>query len=290
MLHLQASNGFVDLSDYNHIVGKIGQVIILSDGNGKEYYWFNGGYLRIQDADILDYNSSEKLYIEISFKIANLSADEEVMLNKGNLLRVFGEPGSDLPYYLRNYGISYKGPNTIGGLFLLNILYGGWTAGISLIMPGPGDPIPSESEWTTFAVLASESETCGPYNPTPPDGPSECIKASYYKDGAWIWEDYLGKEDGQINDFPLYIGTGFATGDFMVHPFTGYIEYVKIYKRIQTPSIIEAEVNIDPDTLNVKSKGKWITAYIELPEGYDVNDIDINTVKLQYNDSTVEAP
>jgi hypothetical protein len=44
--------------------------------------------------------------------------------------------------------------------------------------------------------------------------------------------------------------------------------------------IIPATIDIDPDTLNLKSKGKWITAYIELPEGYDVNDIDISTVLL----------
>jgi hypothetical protein len=46
------------------------------------------------------------------------------------------------------------------------------------------------------------------------------------------------------------------------------------------PAIIPATVDIDPDTLNLKSKGKWITAYIELPEAYDVNEIDVDTVVL----------
>jgi len=41
-------------------------------------------------------------------------------------------------------------------------------------------------------------------------------------------------------------------------------------------------IDIDPDTLNLKSKGKWITCYIELPEGYDVSDIDIERVFLEY--------
>jgi len=44
--------------------------------------------------------------------------------------------------------------------------------------------------------------------------------------------------------------------------------------------LISATVDIDPDTLNLKSKGEWITCYIELPEGYDVNDIDVGTVVL----------
>jgi len=39
-------------------------------------------------------------------------------------------------------------------------------------------------------------------------------------------------------------------------------------------------IDIDPNTLNSKSKGKWITAYIELPEGYSASNIDVSTVEL----------
>lgn len=44
---------------------------------------------------------------------------------------------------------------------------------------------------------------------------------------------------------------------------------------------IPATVDIDPDTLNLKSKGKWITAYIELPECYDASNIDCSTIRLE---------
>ncbi|MCK4365671.1 MAG: hypothetical protein KAW45_06445 [Thermoplasmatales archaeon] len=44
--------------------------------------------------------------------------------------------------------------------------------------------------------------------------------------------------------------------------------------------IIPATIDIDPDTLNLNSSGKWITCYIELPDGYDVTDIDISTILL----------
>jgi hypothetical protein len=47
------------------------------------------------------------------------------------------------------------------------------------------------------------------------------------------------------------------------------------------------EIDIDPDTLNLKSKIKWVTAYIELPGGYDVADIDVGTVKLWYEGNIV---
>jgi len=44
---------------------------------------------------------------------------------------------------------------------------------------------------------------------------------------------------------------------------------------------VVSAIDIDPDTLNLKSKGEWITCYIALPEDYDVHDIDVNTVFLE---------
>jgi len=44
---------------------------------------------------------------------------------------------------------------------------------------------------------------------------------------------------------------------------------------------VPAEADIDPDTLNLQSKGKWITCYLCLPEDYNVADIDPNSVLLQ---------
>jgi outer membrane protein assembly factor BamB len=49
---------------------------------------------------------------------------------------------------------------------------------------------------------------------------------------------------------------------------------------IGLPPPISANIDIDPDTLNLKSKGRWITCYIDIP-GYDVNEIDINTILLE---------
>jgi hypothetical protein len=44
---------------------------------------------------------------------------------------------------------------------------------------------------------------------------------------------------------------------------------------------VQAIIDIDPNTLNLKSKGKMVTAYIELPECYYVTEIDIGTVYLE---------
>jgi len=41
-----------------------------------------------------------------------------------------------------------------------------------------------------------------------------------------------------------------------------------------------ANIDFDPDILNLKSKGKWTTVYIELPLEYNVSEIDIGTVSV----------
>jgi len=40
-------------------------------------------------------------------------------------------------------------------------------------------------------------------------------------------------------------------------------------------------VSLHPKVLNLRSMGRWITCYIGLPEGYDVSDIDVDTIRLE---------
>ncbi|MEM2704758.1 MAG: hypothetical protein QXR45_16555 [Candidatus Bathyarchaeia archaeon] len=54
------------------------------------------------------------------------------------------------------------------------------------------------------------------------------------------------------------------------------IEWIKVYYIPKIP----ATINIDPDTLNLRSKGKWITVYVEFPEDYNVSDIDVSSILL----------
>ena len=53
-----------------------------------------------------------------------------------------------------------------------------------------------------------------------------------------------------------------------------YIKVEAVFLKIQ------ADVKITPRLLNLNSRGKWINTFIELPENYDVNEVDVNTVKL----------
>lgn len=46
------------------------------------------------------------------------------------------------------------------------------------------------------------------------------------------------------------------------------------------PTIV-AEAKIAPHNINLTGKGKWITCYIRLPEGYDVADIQPGSIRLE---------
>ncbi len=44
---------------------------------------------------------------------------------------------------------------------------------------------------------------------------------------------------------------------------------------------LAAPVEVAPGTLNAKSKGKWVTAYIQFPAGWDASRVNSNSVMLQ---------
>jgi hypothetical protein len=52
------------------------------------------------------------------------------------------------------------------------------------------------------------------------------------------------------------------------------------YSQNWIPEPTEPTLDLDPDTLNLKSRGKWIAAYIELYDGREVSDIDVGTLLL----------
>ncbi|MCH7909518.1 MAG: hypothetical protein IIB38_07875, partial [Candidatus Hydrogenedentes bacterium] len=50
---------------------------------------------------------------------------------------------------------------------------------------------------------------------------------------------------------------------------------------LEVAAPIAALIDIDPDTLNTNSHGQWITAFITLPEGFAVSDIDHDSIQIQ---------
>jgi len=85
---------------------------------------------------------------------------------------------------------------------------------------------------------------------------------TYTLEVSLFGESIIIAENVQISDIPAQPYTVISTE-------TGII-----------PPIIQATIDFDPDTLNLKSKGTVVTVYIELPTGYDVSQIDVSSIKL----------
>lgn len=103
--------------------------------------------------------------------------------------------------------------------------------------------------------------------------------ASVYVEGY----EYITGVDGKV------LVTLTNTGNYDLYAEkSGYVRSDGIQITV-LPKII-ASVDIDPDTLNLKSKGKWITAYIEFPFGHDVAEIDLATILLEDSVSAETDP
>lgn len=97
---------------------------------------------------------------------------------------------------------------------------------------------------------------------------SEEVSQNVESDGGAAYFGFYADDTDTISSIMITSSTDFAVGEF------------GIASAQVIPDEIQATIDIDPDTLNLKSKGKWITCYIELPGDYDVEDIEVSTIKL----------
>jgi hypothetical protein len=121
-----------------------------------------------------------------------------------------------------------------------------------------GNP-PTYYNVTTTAGFSGSIEVCIDYSAISFDN-EQYLKLFQYLDGTWI--DITSCVDTE-ND--------------MVCGSTYNLSILAIFE----PSLAsEALVDIDPDTLDLGSKGDWVTCYIELADGYKVMDINGETIRL----------
>jgi len=97
-----------------------------------------------------------------------------------------------------------------------------------------------------------------------------------YPSGGNYWSDYSDVDlfSGPEQDVP-------GSDGIWDHPYTIDANNTDRYPLVEpwTPTI-KATIDIHPNALNLRSMGEWITCYIELPEGYNVSDIDIYSIRL----------
>ena len=120
--------------------------------------------------------------------------------------------------------------------------------------------------WAIQAIIAAEQ------NPTSEDwtldGNPVNVLLSFQEDtGAFIWYEDCGWQGCEAREKM----TAYALPALLGKPYPVFCPVIPT---------IPATVTIEPETLNLDSNGQWVTAYIELPEGYNVEDINVNTTCL----------
>jgi hypothetical protein len=108
---------------------------------------------------------------------------------------------------------------------------------------------------------------------TPPSG------NDFVAIAAGAYHNLALKADGSI------AGWGYNTYGQATPPsgsdFVGISAGVTHCLAIKEVPPIEAEIKLTPDTLNLQSKGKWLTCYIWLAEDYNVADVNSDSVLLE---------
>lgn len=69
-------------------------------------------------------------------------------------------------------------------------------------------------------------------------------------------------------------------GEMGVSVYDGQPSHIYPHFSIIIMPPLAVSTNVDLDLLNLQSKDRWITAYIELPQGYNINKVDVSTIHL----------
>ncbi len=88
--------------------------------------------------------------------------------------------------------------------------------------------------------------------------------------------DVYGKEAGTYSINTVWWVNGSLIKEEKIENRTISENEIQTY---YTVLALPAQINIDPDTLNLKSKGKWIKAEIQI-SGYSANQIDVSSIRL----------
>jgi PKD repeat protein len=100
---------------------------------------------------------------------------------------------------------------------------------------------------------------------------------------SWSWDFGDGTTSTSQNPTHQYFSAGTYTVTLTVTDdggATGSSSQDIFVGTLNAPQLLEATIDIDPDTLQLGSEGEWVTCYIELPGG-NVANIDISSIRLE---------
>jgi hypothetical protein len=118
-----------------------------------------------------------------------------------------------------------------------------------------------------------------------PEGNFEHFTAMLLVDNEPMWSKtaggvYLNQQVKVQNKTGYHrVELRITAADAGMFPLAYWTQWDNI-RLIEAPKTIKANITLDPNTLNLSSNGRWITAYIELETGFDPNGINGATVML----------
>jgi len=137
------------------------------------------------------------------------------------------------------------------------------------ITPRPVKPFPPIASfiWSPERPLANAAVT---FNSTSFDPDGTLVDYHWwFGDGNESRESNLTHQYSQVGNFNVTLQV--TDNDTLTDA---------ISQNITVVPVVPSKLDIDPDTLNLGRKGKWITAYIEPPKGYNLSNIDVNSIRL----------
>lgn len=234
--------GDIWLYDYNGALGTARQIIRVTSDSFQNYYpWIDSGLIVFHSNWEIDTKTIVKLYLYNCFT--------------GETIHV-GDPKYTYSAMVQNGLVVYggqdpEGPDGDEEIYLYN-----YATGITTQITF--NDVYDEAPMIDNGIIAwSRTYKIFIYNTV--NGETTMIT------------DRLG------SGFSVLINNGLLT--WSSNRYSGGTGDYEIY--YARPASFTAEFNLDPDTLNLKCKGKWVTAYIEFPVEYNVEDIDVSTMLLQ---------
>ena len=147
-------------------------------------------------------------------------------------------------------------------------------------MPPESSVDPIDPYWQTstpFAVTATASDELS--------GVASVELYYHHSLDNSTWGDWasfgVDTEEPYSWSFDIPASHGFYEFYSVARDMAGNVEEPPVEADARCATLIPATIDIDPDTLNLRSQGRWITAYIELPGGLDVANIDVSTMALE---------
>ncbi|MEW6715096.1 MAG: hypothetical protein AB1306_08415, partial [Nitrospirota bacterium] len=167
-------------------------------------------------------------------------------------------------------------------------LHSGWMIPASFMVntanDAPTAPIlNSPAEGSSVDTL---NPTLSVYNATDPDSDILTYDIEIYSNGVLI-QSIAGIPQNASGITSVTIGTALSDNtayNWRARAYDGdrYGAWMNMATfTVHLPSAnITATIEVEPETLNQKSQGKWVSVEIELPRGYSVADIDISSIRL----------